>query len=179
MELATLRSAPAAEVPVCEGPDLCGDAGERLLPVPGLRWSGRAEGHWIYYAAGREPLDEQDPGPGLFRWAPDATVERMSSPAPGQQDLIPVPAPGDQLLFLRSGPEGVRLMRRGADGELVALAPELNAIHDLELNGEQVLLAALVDGAPRLLALPLDADTSLAAEPILALPLQVWALGSP
>jgi hypothetical protein len=177
--LARRTPAPEPGVQECPGPDLCVD-GVPLLEPAGVRFTPTLHEGGVLYGAAREPRDPEPMVAGLFRVETGSAVPTRLSRAPaGSLDLSPVPAADGHLFFLRQSGGATRLMRLAPGAEPEALAPELQAIAALYCAGEQLIIAAVLDGEGSLRVLPIDAEPERPSEALLERPLEAWGLGSP
>ena len=171
---------PAGDITEGPGPDLRYAAGGGVLPVPGVRFSPAKWGGELWYAAAFEPLVEQPRVAGIFSWKEGEPPRRHTRCPPGAVDSGPLLADG-HLWYLRRQAGTSRLYRQ--EGERAQrMAPDLDAVSRVALmapTGETsaLVLAAVVDGAPTLRLLPVDATPDRPSEPLFSEPVAAWRPG--
>jgi len=177
--LARVVDAPVDAVIECAGPDLCDADGQPLLPEPGVRWTPSTVGDELLYGAGREPFDPHPDEPGLFAYRAGARPIRLLDTPELAQDQLPAMSADGALFFVRTGPEGGRLMRLLPDEDALTLAPDLRALSSLVVVGDTVVVAAVHEGVSQLRCLPVDAAPEQGTAALLDAPFEAWRVRSP
>lgn len=145
-------------------------------PEP-LRFDPQPFARGIVYAASGECLADDGDAPGIFLAMSGAGARRLLKSPPEATDESPllfVEGSKELLFFVRRQAGASSLMRRAA-GQEERLAPDLHAIARIEPMRSGLLISAVLENAPTLRLLPLDALPETPSRALFTTPVQAWS----